>query len=135
MDDLFQKATKKGLRFQTCVGGRATTEDLWSLPLLSASGPCLDDLWKSLNKKAKETSEESIILKVNKTNSLLELKLAVVKRIITIRLAEKEAREMSQERREKKERLMELVRAAKDKEDGQKSVEELLKMIDELDTA
>lgn len=133
MTELFENATKKKLRFN--VGGSITTEDLWDLPLLSKNGHDLDDLWKKLSKEAKASAEESLIVKVNKKNIVLELKLAVVKRIIEVKMAWAEARTMRLERKAQKERIMALIADKEHSEDAGKSKEDLLKMLDELDVS
>ena len=70
---LFEKANKLKVRFETNKGN-VTTEDLWDMPLVSTTGFSLDAIAISLNRKLKETEEESFVAKRSKSNTLLELK-------------------------------------------------------------
>ena len=85
---IFEKATRKKLRFQT-TKGNASVEDLWDLSL-----PDLDKMAILINRKLKEETEESFLAKQKKNpkNETLELELDILKHIIQVRLAEKEAR-------------------------------------------
>jgi hypothetical protein len=87
-NNIFEKATRTKVRFET-TKGQITTEDLWDLSLNS-----LDSIAKSVNKKLKETSEESFISTKPSGNAELELKLELLKYVIDVKLKAKEAAEL-----------------------------------------
>lgn len=91
MLELFERASKKKLRFETDLG-TLSVEDLWDLPLQATRGVNLDDLAKSFSKALKEEEEESFVEKPKPNKKLADLRLrfAIVKRIIEVQL---EARE------------------------------------------
>ena len=67
-------------------------EDLWDLPLSSATGRgCLDAIAKELSKALKNDDNFSFVEKVVKPEEETQLKFEIVKYIIAIRLAENEA--------------------------------------------
>jgi len=87
MDNIFEQATRKKLRF-ALNGGVETvsTEELWELKLTD-----LDKIAQATNKKLKdESGEESFIGKKKRTNSSLSLKLDVLKSVISTKLEEEE---------------------------------------------
>ena len=58
---MFEKATRRKLRF-TSAAGLLSTEDLWDLPLTSATGKAnLDDIAKALNRRLKDAEEVSFV--------------------------------------------------------------------------
>ena len=124
MSNNFEKASRQKLRFngQNRNGSLIvlSTEDLWDVSLEG-----LDTIARSLNKQLKDSSEESFIKTKTKENSLLELKFEVVKHIIEVKLAEKDAKSKAKETSAKREKLKELIEAKKDAALGEKSVEEL----------
>lgn len=123
----FEKATKVKLRFST-TRGQLSVEDLWDLNLES-----LDGIAKSVNKKLKEESEESFISTKTKSNTELELKLDILKHVISVKLAEKEAKAERAERNAKLSTLKGLLEQKQFDELGQKSSEDIKKMIAELE--
>lgn len=92
--DLFETATKGHYVFPSSVG-MLSTEQLWELPLTSPAKrpdtPSLDDTAKRISRTLREVSEESFVTKSADT-SRLETMLAVVKRVIEVRLAEEQER-------------------------------------------
>ena len=61
MSDLFERATRQKLRFET-TSGNISVEDVWSLPL-SSGKLNLNDLAKALNKEIKTFDEEDFIFR------------------------------------------------------------------------
>lgn len=88
MNNIFEKATRTKVRFET-TKGQITTEDLWDLSLTS-----LDSIARGVNKKLKESSEESFISVRTSGNAELELKLDLLKHVIDVKLKAKEAAEL-----------------------------------------
>ena len=108
--------------------GLLSAEDLWDLSL-----PSLDTIAKAVNKKLKEESEESFISAKSSANETLELKLEVLKHIIGVKLAEKEATKSRMERLAKIHQLKELAVTKANEQLASKSLEEIQKMIAELE--
>lgn len=125
--ELFEKATREKVRWETSKG-LLSAEDLWDLSL-----PSLDTIAKAVNKKLKEESEESFISAKSSANETLELKLEVLKHIIGMKLAEKEATKSRMERLAKIRQLKELAVSKANEQLASKSLEEIQKMIAELE--
>jgi len=93
--DLFLTASRTALRFET-NRGLISTEELWQLSLTS-----LDGLAKGVNRKLKDSQEESFIVKKSNADEVLELKLEILKAIIKIKQEEETAK--LEERKKKQE--------------------------------
>lgn len=126
MAELFEKATRARLRFKV-ANGQVGTEDLWELPLER-----LDTLAKALNKEVKESAEESFIKTRSRASETLQLKFDVVKHVIDVKLAEKEAAKDAAERLQRKALLKEII--AKKELSGleEKSIEDLKKELEAI---
>ena len=86
--NIFEQASIHKIRFTT-VKGDLTTEQLWDLPLTSKGSFDLDTVAKTVNTSLKATAEESFVAtSVNPARDVLELKLEIVKHIISVRLAQ-----------------------------------------------
>ena len=90
MENIFLQATRQRLRFDKENTGvnTITTEDLWQLPLAK-----LDTIAIAINKKIKETSEESFVKAKSTSNTELELKLEILKFIINTKQEEQKAKQ------------------------------------------
>jgi len=102
-------------------------EDLWDLSL-----PSLDIIAKTLNKEVKEEGEESFIKTRTNANKTLELKFEIVKHIIKVKMEEAEAKKTAEEKKAKKELIMNLIAEKQVEGLKNKSVEELLKEVEAL---
>ncbi len=123
---MFEKASRVKLRFNTSAGVLAV-EDLWDLRLVE-----LDTLARKLNKEVKELEEESFIEKPLFKNELLVLRFNIVKHIIDVKLAERDAANQAKDKAAHKEKLLAIL-AAKDNEALQsKSRDELLAELNAL---
>ncbi len=126
--NIFEKASKSKLRFETSKG-HLTTEDLWDLSLQS-----LDGLAKSVNKKLKEDSEESFISAKSTSNTELELKMEIIKRVIEVKLSEKEAALKRSEKSAQKRFLEDLLEKKKTEKLEGLSVEEIQEQLKSLES-
>ena len=80
--NIFEQASRRGLRFTTGQGA-VTTEDLWDMPLTHARrGYSLDDLAKDLRRQLKDNEEVSFVTPVTRSDEVLQLKFDIVKHII-----------------------------------------------------
>lgn len=122
--NIFQYAVKRKLRFP--YHGVIMAEDLYDLSLEE-----LDGIYKKLNREAKAASEESL-LEENKKDMDLEVKIAIIKNIVSEKQAAMEKAKRARETKAKKQRIMEAI-AKKDEEAMSTATkEELQKMLDDL---
>ncbi len=130
---MFEKAVRLKLRFDS-PQGLLSTEDLWELPLTSTNKKQanLDDLAIHLNKEFKETTTESFVKKVVKSNDITKLKFDIVLKVIEVKQIEAEAASLKKTNAEKKQKLLELVAMKQDESLKGKSVEELQALIEAL---
>lgn len=126
MSNMFEKATKLKLRFASSVGS-ITTEDLWDISL-----PQLDEIAKSLRSAVKESGDESFIEKPTPKNTTLELRFDIVKHVIEVRLASKEAAGKRADTIAQKQKLLAILADKQDEDLKGKSAEEIQKLIEEL---
>ena len=134
MDNIFEQATRRKLRFQV-TGGAVSVEDLWDLPLTSRSNrPNLDDIARMLNRQIKQTGEEvSFVEPASSTaNDELNLRFELVKYVINVRVQENRAAAEKQDRAAKKQQLLEILSRKENAELEGKSVEELRAMVNAL---
>lgn len=126
---MFEKATRMRLRFET-TAGLIDVEDLWQIPLTSNKGrPNLDDIAKDLHKKLKNDDEVSFVYKDKKPESLDQLRFDIVKYIIDVKIAEREAEADATARKEKKQKILALIAEKQDENLRGKSLEELTEMV------
>jgi hypothetical protein len=103
---IFEKATQEKFRYPS-TKGLLTTEQLWELPLTAKSGFSLDDVAKAVNAELKAITTESFVAtETNPAKATLETKLAVVKHVIAIRLAEDQAAKAAAAKKLEKEKLL-----------------------------
>lgn len=124
--NIFETATKEKLRFP--YKGMISVEDLWDL-----SPNQLDSIYKALNAEKKTTEEDFLLGQRSKEEQTLLTKIEIVKHIFSAKQADAEARKQKAVNDEKKRRIMELIASKEDAALGEKSVDELKKMLSELD--
>lgn len=124
-EEMFIKASREKMRFP--YKGLATVEDLWDLSVTE-----LDKIYKSLNAKAKQAQEESLLEVKSSEDEELTVQIEIIKYIVSVKLEEKKAAEMAKERKEQKQKIMSILASKQDEALQGKSIEELEKMLDEL---
>lgn len=122
INDLFIMATRQKFRFP--FKGQVSVEDLWDMNVRD-----LDTVFKALNAQTKQADEESLLTTKTKEDSILEAKIAIVKHIVSEKLAEVEAKRLRAEQNEKKNRIAEILADKQDEELRGKSVAELTAML------
>lgn len=128
INELFIMATRQKFRFP--FKGVATVEDLWDLNVRD-----LDTIFKELNSQKKQAAQEDSLLTIkSKEDAVLDAKIEIVKYIFATKLAEAEQKRIKSEQLEKKHRIAEILADKQDAELRGKSVEELQKMLAELDS-
>lgn len=120
--NMFEIAARNKFRFP--FKGMISTEDLWDLSVEN-----LDNVFKTLNSEMKKTKEESLLSKKSKDDEVLELKIEIVKHIVTVKQEEKETREKKFLNRERNKKIMSIIAAKQDEQLHNMSVEELQKLI------
>ena len=123
---MFEIATRRKYRFQ--FNGSLTVEDLWDLFPES-----LDKIFKNLNAQRKQTQEESLLASKTKEDEDLMLKIEIVKYIVEVKLAEKEARAKAKEVKEQKQKIMAILDEKKDKALHDMTTEQLEAMLKGLE--
>jgi hypothetical protein len=128
---VFEKAVRLKLRFPSPQGG-LTVEDLWDLPLISNRAANLNSIAKEISRKLKAEGEEDFVNPKSGADTVLQLQLDIVKHVIQVKQAENEASRLLVERRQKKERIMEIIAKKQDAELEGKPLEELTAMVSDL---
>jgi hypothetical protein len=127
---MFEKAIRLKLRFDSPQGS-LSAEDLWDLPLTStrANQANLNNIAKFISRKLKAEGEEDFVNPKSGADEVLQLQLDIVKHVIQTKQAENEAARAAADRKEKKERLLELIARKQDQQLEVKSLEELQAMV------
>lgn len=132
METLFEQATRNKLRFESNKGP-LSVEQVWDVPLTSRNGFSLDDIAKQAKRELDAISEESFVQQVSPLKSVAELKLEVVKHIITVKLAEKESTSRRAERAELRQQLSQALADKQSDAIKNMSTEEIQKRLAELE--
>lgn len=131
MENIFETASRMALRFETPKGS-LTVEDLWNLPLQSNAGRAnLDDIAKELNRQTKEAAAETSFVTPPASSGGAEREVAfeIVKRVIAVRVAERDSEAAKKKRADEKQRILELIAEKQDEGLKAKSLEELQAMV------
>jgi hypothetical protein len=130
---MFDIATRQKLRFVTSRGV-LTVEDLWDLPLTSATGKAnLDDLAIALHQELKTTTDVvSFVNEEAKPDSTVKLRFDIIKHIIDVRKKENADAANARKRAELKQQLLAVLERKQTAGLEALSEEELRKKISEL---
>lgn len=126
VEKIFEYATRNKVRFS--FRGLISVEDLWDLSLTN-----LDSIYKELIKQSKQSEEESLLNIKTQEDELLNVQIEIVKHIVSVKLAEKEAREKASAKKAQKQKIMSIIAAKQDEALQNSSIDDLQKMLDELD--
>lgn len=124
--NLFEIATRNNYQFP--FRGMINVIDLWDLPLTN-----LDSVFKTLNAEIKRSEEESLLNTKSTEDEEISNKIDIVKYIVSVKLAEKKAREDDKKNAEMRQRLLEIKAKREDAALENLSDEELDKALDELE--
>lgn len=119
---MFEQAVRLKLRFP--YKGLCTAEDLFDLTPTQ-----LDGIFKVLNAERKAMSEDSLLATKNNDTDILDLKIEIVRHIVTVKLAEKAALAESRAKAEQRQKLLGILANKQDAELQGKSTEEIQAMI------
>lgn len=128
----FEKAAKLKLRFPS-NRGQLTTEDLFDLPLTSKSGFDLDSIAKAVNRELKDSSEESFVAPAKPASAIDSLRLEIVKSVIATKVAERDERAAKAEKKQKRDRLLELLANKEDAALAELTPEQIREQLAALD--
>ena len=128
---MFEQATRMKLRFVT-ERGNVTTEDLWDLPLISLNSVDLDSIAINLNGELKESSKKSFVIKRNKKDKIISLKLDIVKHIIKAKLDEEEERDQEANNKIERDKIINILADRENDDRKEMSTEELKDKLKEL---
>ena len=123
--NIFEYATRNKIRFP--FKGMISVEDLWDLSLVN-----LDSIYKMLNKQVKQSEEESLLNTKTNVDTELEVQIAIVKHIVSVKLEEQNAREQAAAKKAQKQKIMAIIASKEDEALHNSSVDDLKKMLDEL---
>lgn len=123
--DIFEKALKLKVRFE--YKGVLSAEDLWDLSLTD-----LDVIYRKLKSASRNSSDEGLLDTRKPEDTLLDLKIEIVKHVFEVKKDENEERKAKAQKKEQKAKLMEVLEQRQNAELLNKSPEEIQKMIDEL---
>lgn len=126
VENIFEYVTRNKVRFS--FRGLISVEDLWDLSLTN-----LDSIYKQLNKQSKQSEEESLLNIKTQEDELLNVQIEIVKHIVSVKLAEKEAREKATAKKAQKQKIMSIIAAKQDEALQNSSIDDLKKMLDELE--
>lgn len=122
---MFEKALRMKLRFT--FRGQCSVEDLWDLSVGE-----LDGIFKGLNSELQDTKGESLLETKTKSDEILELKVAIIRHIVGIKLEERRELEDKVLRAEKKQKLLSIIAEKQDEQYKGMSIKALTKLIDGL---
>ena len=125
VENIFEYASRNKVRFP--FKGMISVEDLWDLSLTN-----LDSIYKTLNKQVKQSEEESLLSTKASVDTELEVQIAIVKHIVSVKLAEKEAAEKASIKKAQKQKIMSIIATKQDEALQNSSIDDLKKMLDEL---
>ncbi len=130
---MFEQASRLKLRFESPKGA-LTVEDLWDLPLTSATNKAnLDDIAKGLHKELRAGADSvSFVAPVEAADKQVQLHFDVVTHIIRVRLEERSRAHDAAKRAETKQKLLEIISRKENADLEGKSLDELRAMAESL---
>lgn len=123
--NIFEYASRNKVRFP--FKGMISIEDLWDLSLTN-----LDSIYKTLNKQVKQSEEESLLSTKTSVDAELEVQIAIVKHIVSVKLVEKEDAEKASAKKAQKQKIMSIIATKENEALQNSSIDDLKKMLDEL---
>lgn len=130
MSNLFEIATRKQYRFNSQVGA-LSVEDLWNLPLTSTRSASLDAVAKELHSQLKEETISFVTPSVS-DNTVVQQKFDIVKYIIDVKVAERDAAKLASDNAAKKQKILSLIAQKQDEQLSGSSLEELQALANSL---
>lgn len=130
--NIFERASRLNLTFDT-IKGVISFNDLWKLPLTSNTDKLnLDDIACEMYIGLQSTKTISFVDNATKADDMTQLRFDIVKHIIGVKLAEREAENQARIHREKKNRIMELIARKEDQALADMPLDELRNLVKEM---
>lgn len=126
MEKLFEMGLRNKFRFE--YKGLITIEDLWDLRIEQ-----LDEIYMNLSNKLDKKNKERLLQNKTKEQQVIEAKMEIVKYIFDAKIVEIENRKSLIAKKEQKQKLMQLIDEKENEALKGKSVDELKKMLDDLE--
>lgn len=123
--NLFEVASREKFRFP--FKGNVSVEDLWDLNVGS-----LDQVFKVLNSELKQAKEESLLDIRSKQDTELDMKIEIVKYIVSIKQTEASEKLAEKTKKEQKQKILSILETKREVSLQNKSEEELLVLLDTL---
>lgn len=123
---LFEVAARNKFRF--AFKGMISVEELWDLSVHN-----LDSIFKNLNSELKQIQEESLLNTKTKADKELDMKVEIVKHIVAVKIEEENTKLQAKEKKEQKQKIMEILATKQDENLQNKTPEELQAMLEQLD--
>lgn len=125
MDNIFEYAVRRKLRFP--YKGQISAEDLFDL-----NEKELDSIYKSLKREENKGNEESLMSQKTLVDNDTVVKIEIVKYVFTKKVAEKEAAKNAEEKRKKRQEIMDALNQSEAAALRSKTPEELRAMLEAL---
>lgn len=125
-EKMFETAVRNKMRFP--YKGQISVEDLWDLDVNA-----LDGVFKTLNSKVKVSQEESLLRTRSKESEELMVQIEIVKYIVSVKLAEAEARINAEANRAKRQQILGILADKQESDLKNKSSKELQAMLAALE--
>lgn len=124
--NIFEKASR--LKLRVAFKGHLRVEDLWDLPLEQ-----LDELYGELSEQLDGTKRKSLLGKKTEADELAALTVEIVTHILKTKQAEQDERKTKAAKAARRRELTALLADKQNEELRGKSVEEIQKMLEELE--
>ncbi len=128
---MYEEGLRKQYRYSS-VRGYLTIEQLWTLPLSADDGFSLDAVAIELNKKIKESSQESFVTAEEATDKTEVKKLELIKHIISVRCKERDLAKQYKEAAALRSKLMETLEKKRNNALEELTEEQILERINAL---
>lgn len=126
---IYKQAAQQKLRFDT-TRGSLSAEQLFDLPL-TVLATAIRNLRGIMKKEVQVEDDLSFLDQPVKANTANQLRFEILKDVYITKKAEAAAIVADRERKERNQRIMELIKNKQDKELENKSIEELKAMLDD----
>jgi hypothetical protein len=131
--NMFEQASRQKLRFATAKGD-LSVEDLWDLPLMARNGFDLNTTAKTINRELKAAEEEDFVdSRPNPARAAHELRLEIVKYIISVKQRENQEALARQGKAAERARLVAALESKEQQELSGMSSDQIRARIAELD--
>ena len=124
IQNIYKYAAKNGLRF--FYRGVISVEELFDLDVTT-----LDSIYKNLKREQRDTNEESLIESKTSADTDLEVKIAIVTDIVKDKLEAVEKAKKAAEKKERKQKILNIIDTKQNEALQNKSIEELTQLLAE----